>query len=379
MVQPSCLPQIWSIEHPEWTCKIDEGSAGLVACHWSPDSRHVLTMSDFQLRITLWSLISKSVAYIKHPKLLQGGLDFSGDSKFMALAERRDCKDYISVFECSSWQLCKHFPVATDDLVGLKWSPDGQVLCIWESMLNYKVMIYSLDGRCLASYSAYEQALGIKSVTWSPTSQFLAIGSYDQKVRLLNHVTWKTVAEWSHPQSVDHSNAVVYCEVEKRQPPLRGTGDRLAAALAAGLPPPQSKYETRETPVQIASTKPDPEKPNPKMGVGTVMFSADNRYLATVNDNMPSTVWIWEVSKLKLLALLVQVAAVKSIAWDPLHSRLAVCTASNKLYLWTPEGCVSVAVRSEGPFNVSRLRWHPDGSSLLLASKTHFCVCYLTE
>ena len=47
---------------------------------------------------------------------------------------------------------------------------------------QYKILLYSVDGRCLAKYSAYENALGVKSIAWSPTSQFLAIGSYDEKV-----------------------------------------------------------------------------------------------------------------------------------------------------------------------------------------------------
>ncbi len=37
----------------------------------------------------------------------------------------------------------------------------------------------------MSSYSAYEWSLGIKSVAWSPSSQFLAIGSYDEKVENL--------------------------------------------------------------------------------------------------------------------------------------------------------------------------------------------------
>lgn len=48
--------------------------------------------------------------------------------------------------------------------------------------MKYKVLIYTLDGRCQSTYSAYEMALGIKTVAWSPTGQFLAIGSYDEKV-----------------------------------------------------------------------------------------------------------------------------------------------------------------------------------------------------
>ena len=348
-----------------------------MACYWSPDSRHVLTMSDFQLRITLWSLVSKSVAYIKHPKLSQKGLDFSKDGKFMALAERRDCKDFISIFDCSSWQLCKHFPVDTNDLAGVMWSPDGRVLCVWDSILEYKVMIYSLDGRSLASYSAYEQALGVKCVSWSPTSQFLVIGSFDQKLRVLNHITWKAVAEWSHPASVDHANIVVFYEVETKIPAI-AYPDKFLRSLSTNVPLPQSKYETKEVPVQIASFKPDPEKPNPKMGVGTAIFSPDSKYLATINDNMPSAVWIWDIQKLKLSVLLVQTASVKCAAWDPLQSQLAVCTGSNKLYLWSPAGCVSVAVPAESSFNVTGLLWHPDGTSLVLMSKTNFCICYLS-
>lgn len=48
--------------------------------------------------------------------------------------------------------------------------------------LQYKILLYSLDGRLLSAYCAYEWSLGIKSVAWSPSSQFLAIGSYDGKV-----------------------------------------------------------------------------------------------------------------------------------------------------------------------------------------------------
>ena len=36
-------------------------------------------------------------------------------------------------------------------------------------------------------------------------------------------------------------------------------------------------------PVQVSYVKPDPEKANPKIGVGQVAFSRDNRYLATKN------------------------------------------------------------------------------------------------
>lgn len=103
--------------------------------------------------------------------------------------------------------------------------------------VQYKVLLYSLDGRLLSSYRAYEWPLGVKSIAWSPSSQFLAIGSFDEKVRnvcclfylkhfgelcpnslplphslsqvrILNHVTWKKITELDHPATISSKNTV---------------------------------------------------------------------------------------------------------------------------------------------------------------------------
>ena len=78
------------------------------------------------------------------------------------------------------------FRVATSDLADLAWAPDGSMLAVWDSALAYKVAVYRPDGACVGTYQAYDGALGIRCVTWSPDSQLLAIGSYDQ-VRLCSH------------------------------------------------------------------------------------------------------------------------------------------------------------------------------------------------
>lgn len=346
-----------------------------MACQWTPDSRHILTTAQFKLRITLWSLSDKNVSYIKYPKLARGGLDFTSDGSFMALAERRDCKDCVSLFDCEQWKLVRNFPVDTNDLVGLKWSPDDRILCVWESSLEYRVLLYSIEGKNLAIFSAYENALGIKTVEWSPTGQFLAVGSFDQKLRLLNHVTWRPMVECMHSGSLNAQDSViVYKEIEGKF-----STDKNKSNIAATLFPSQSKYENQELPFTVSCLRPDPEKPNPKLGVGIVKFSVDGMYIATRNDNMPNSVWIWDVSKLKLAVVLVQSCPVSDIKWDPLQSRLAMCTSNNKLYLWSPAGCVSVCVPVDTSFIVQRLMWHPAGSSLILVGTTHFCVCYVND
>ena len=39
------------------------------------------------------------------------------------------------------------------------------------------------------------------------------------------------------------------------------------------------------------------------------------------------------------------------VEWDPTQSRLALCTANNKVYMWSPAGSLSVEVPSEGKWS----------------------------
>lgn len=65
-------------------------------------------------------------------------------------------------------------------------------------------------------------------------------------------------------------------------------------------------------------------------------------------DNMASVVWVWDMQKMSLEAVLEQTSAVRCFQWDPRRPRLALCTGNTKLYLWSPAGCVSVQVPTEG-------------------------------
>ncbi|KAL5569800.1 hypothetical protein UlMin_026375 [Ulmus minor] len=187
--------QAWSLTQPEWTCKIDEGPAGIAYARWSPNSRHILTTSDFQ-QISSSKFIVSNVGLF-----LIKGISFTQDGKYAAICTRRDCKDYINLLSCHTWEIMGVFAIDTLNLADIEWSPDDSVIVIWDSPLDYKVLIYSPDGRCLFKYQAYESGLGVKSDSWSPCGQFLAVGSYDQMLRVLNHLTWKTFAEFDAPLS----------------------------------------------------------------------------------------------------------------------------------------------------------------------------------
>jgi len=134
-------------------------------------------------------------------------------------------------------------------------------------------------------------------------------------------------------------------------------------------------------PVSLPSIIPSLEKADPKLGVGLVSWSHNERFLLTRNDNMPSVIWVSDTQKLALASLLVQLEAVRCAAWDPVRVRFAIATATSKLYLWSPEGCsiVDVPLQAGQTFNVRKLEWSPDGTCILLMDKNKFCCCYMRD
>lgn len=99
--------------------------------------------------------------------------------------------------------------------------------------------------------------------------------------------------------------------------------------------------------------------------------------MLTRNDSMPNILWIWDMKKFKLTNVLIQTMAVKCVSWDPRQNRLALCTNNNKIYMWSPQGCVSVEAPCEATFSIQTLKWNKDGQSIVLIGKDHFCVTYI--
>lgn len=115
--------EVWSITQPDWKCKINTGLLGLVSTCFTPAARHILTIANLyvnlliysvlrngeltkfssQLRITIWSLVDRSVRHINLPKEASPCLDFSPGGTYMAVAERRSAKDCVAIYSCDCW------------------------------------------------------------------------------------------------------------------------------------------------------------------------------------------------------------------------------------------------------------------------------------
>ncbi|KAG8171144.1 hypothetical protein JTE90_014019, partial [Oedothorax gibbosus] len=99
--------QVWSVVNLTWRCKIEENPLSIADVFWAPDSQHLLVVSEFHIKITVWSLVSRSITVIENPKAIKDGVAFSSCSKYMALVEKKKSEDFVGIYTCDTWEVLK--------------------------------------------------------------------------------------------------------------------------------------------------------------------------------------------------------------------------------------------------------------------------------
>ncbi|KAG0065088.1 WD repeat-containing protein wrap73, partial [Podila epicladia] len=397
------------------------GASILRGVRFSADSRHILIWEEHLLRMSVWSLESRKVCAVQHPKATAqsavtsfsvppfstlgttattamsqsgiassssgstvggaggggggGGYAFSvrADLQYVAMVERRDCKDYVAIHATEHFwtRPAIHSFVVPElmDVEGVLWSPDGRYLVMWENpKMDYKVVVYSMDGRCHGVYQAQDVGsvsglagpvfMGVKSVCWHPGSKLFVVGGYDQKIRVLNYMTWTSVLELEHTSSINYGpKTVLWRESDTLTTDMHTQGGvecklfilALGIALALhldkefpnttlflfvfhGSRDPDVKVEQ---PAQVPTVRIDIHKPNTKIGVGWCDFNCDGTLLASRNENMPNVLWIWSLAEQKPVAIIQQQAAIRVCRWDPsAPARIVWCCGTDRVYSW---------------------------------------------
>jgi WD40 repeat protein len=139
--------QVFSLNNPQWRCRINESIAGIVSVAWSPDSRHLLVESDFGIQLSIWSLVENTSSLIHSPKL--GCFAFSDCHKYLAVGHRLECKDHLAVYSTGPWRELNKFKTRTVDMVSVQWIPAGTHLLVLDSHLCYRIMVYTPAGEVL--------------------------------------------------------------------------------------------------------------------------------------------------------------------------------------------------------------------------------------
>jgi WD40 repeat protein len=81
--------QVWSVRDPQFSFKIEEGAAGVQKALWAPDGQNILIVADFQIRLTVWSLVDSACTVLRGPKFHDKGIAFSEDGALAVVLEVR--------------------------------------------------------------------------------------------------------------------------------------------------------------------------------------------------------------------------------------------------------------------------------------------------
>ncbi len=98
----------------------------------------------------------------------------------------------------TTYEVVIGFKVPVIDAQGVRWSPDGRWLVLWEAAsAGFKVVVYTADGHLYRVYRGWDQqdegfggcGLGVREVEWSPGGEWLVVLGGDGRAVLLGSAT----------------------------------------------------------------------------------------------------------------------------------------------------------------------------------------------
>ncbi|GAA5953579.1 hypothetical protein JCM8115_004097 [Rhodotorula mucilaginosa] len=129
--------------------------------------------------------------------------------------------------------------------------------------------------------------LGIRTVEWHPSGEYLAVAGWDGKVRILTRFGWIAVAELSLPTPSSGGAKLAHPITVWREPPQWVEKTRGRGILA---------FESPTLPCALPTPLPlDLTRPNPRMGIERIVWSPSGRWCAVTNAGYPTLLAIYSI------------------------------------------------------------------------------------
>jgi hypothetical protein len=87
----------------------------------------------------------------------------------------------------------------------------------------------------------------------------------------------------------------------------------------------------------------------------------------------PCAVWIFDLKAFRLKALLLQLQPVTDFGWHQRQPLLTLCTGSDHVFLWQPEGTHCIPYPSSG-LRIEKTQWHANAHTMLLCGPDACCL-----
>ena len=352
------IVEVKQLLKPEWMCQLNEAIVGITYAYFAPDSRSVITICNNNLKMSIWSLVNKTISYIPMPKFAKKGVAFTPNGHFMALAIHTNLNDSIGVFYVGNWTQLHKFITKCEDLQDVQWSYDNSTLIVTDTKLVCRVFIYTPTGDLVNVIEPYKYKLGIRNARLSPNGRFIGIGCYDQSVKMYYNISYTLVNEFFH-------NDVSECFANKK---VNYFKEETVDGYYGG----KTKYISVEPPIEIKSTSPMTNDANPKMGVHKMEFSYDSNFLATRNENTSNVLFIWELMGMNLHTVIIQLKDITDFKWCPNQHVLFILTGTSKLFYFTLDSIFVMGLPMN--FTANTIHLNSDGRKFILNDPDYMIV-----
>lgn len=374
--------EVLTVEDDSGRVRLENGSGGL-GRFTSADfvgSDYLFTTWEFG-RAKLWNLCTGKGYEVGDLKTRSDGRNWASrpnkdaSPQALVLLSRVQAQDQLTIHFPSVERTTEPTILSTIDARSLSWSPDGRWIGVLDTAHAHPgVLILTPDGQPFRSFPATTEdedealELGIKAITWSLDSRILAISRHDSKITLLNTKTFAPLAVIEHSMTIDQQSVPPEDRATIWQESVSASNARSFAQSTQPVSPPQSRIKTSTEPMES--------------GIAETRFSADGRYLATRDESMLSTVWIWDTQTLNAHAVLIQHNNVRRMHWHPTKRDLLLLDCNDNIaYLYNalsgePPIPIEAALSVTPLFTFAPSESEDSKPVVLAATRTSFSLIY---
>ena len=186
--------RIYDVKDPTWHVVIDKAASNFgrisdVAFGYITDE--VVVVSDFGVKLTIWSLLTSRGVEIRDPKYLAMCYHHRPRTGHLAVLTRSVAQDVLMLLQPGSHELVNSVEMPTIDAQEVAWNPDGNWLAVRDTASSgYKILIYTADGHLyktiLSSGNDLDISLGVKCMQWIPSAATLAIGDHNGSIAIFS-------------------------------------------------------------------------------------------------------------------------------------------------------------------------------------------------
>lgn len=199
---------VWQLSPLEQHAEVESVEPGALNVDFGGDEKEIIVFHAWNTKVTIFSLDTGRTQVIKTPKSCHpNSFGYRPRTRQFAILLKPDANDVLTIHEFRSYELIGQAILPTVDAQGLKWSPDGKWVAIWDTAsMGTKVLVFTADGQPYRTYSGPANSdssldLGVRCIEWSPVSntglsEYLAVGKVNGSLDLLNS---KTVRHLSFP------------------------------------------------------------------------------------------------------------------------------------------------------------------------------------